>query len=270
MKKQTAFALLGLMTLAGGSWLAAQQRDSIRTSSPYELPPLIELAEEAGGARPAEVPQKARRPAGANSATSPVRASPRQRSAQDPRPPAESYYEEAARYPEVAREFYDLSVAGQKYYTPGMQQRMTSEDAARMRSFQEAIRELRKAESADEKSAARDRVTKLVSEQLEVDLANREKELVAIEQRAKELRKQLEERKTAKPELLKMLVMLIDNPQVGLGIPPEWMQMLMRGQSDLNRQGFPIDNAFLVEPRFGDEQPPQRAAPPAALPPSIE
>ncbi len=57
-----------------------------------------------------------------------------------------------------------------------------SADAARMRAFQDAIRELREAENDAEKTAARDQVTKLVSEQLDADLENREKELAAIEQ----------------------------------------------------------------------------------------
>lgn len=50
------------------------------------------------------------------------------------------------------------------------------------------------------------------------------------------------------PISLDFLVMLIDNPQVGLGIPPEWMQMLMRGQADRNRQGQSIFVPAEIEP----------------------
>lgn len=237
MTKQICLTALGLLTLVGGSWLVAQTsdpalipQDNVPASTPGDL-----------SQTSAAQPPLARRP---SEAASGQRSTNRTgaRLAQD------SYRQDAQRYLEDARAYGEVRVAGQPIIFPGNQQRMNPEDAARMRAFQEAIRELRTSENDDDKAAARGLVTKLVSEQLDADLANREKELAAIEQRAKELRKQLEERKTAKPELLKMLVMLIDNPQVGLGIPPEWMQMLMRGQADRNRQGQKIYAPHEIEP----------------------
>lgn len=230
MKKQITLAALGLLTLAGGSWLAAQQRDTVRTTRPTESA----LPDEPAGvseARAGEDSTELRRP----SALSPKRASG-VRSAQNVRGGVVEVYRGNG-FLNDAQAFDEHRVYGPQLAF-GMPARMTPEEAARMRAFQDAIKELREAEDAAEKASARENVTKLVSEQLDADLENREKELAAIEQRAKELRKQLDERKTAKPELLKMLVMLIDNPQVGLGIPPEWMHMLMRGQPDRYREGF--------------------------------
>ena len=258
MKKQITLTALGLLTLAGGSWLAAQQREpGLATRSDTVARDENSSESEVTEARAGEEPAKARRP----SATSPLR-STRNRPAQDVRGQFESYQvyqDEAARFADEARSIGEIRVTGPGQFAFGMPARMTPEDAARMRAFQDAIRELREAEDGEDKTAAREQVTKLVSEQLDADLENREKELAAIEQRAKELRKQLEERKTAKPELLKMLVMLIDNPQVGLGIPPEWMQMLMRGQPDRYRQGFPMN--------FGEAGFPSTTPIPPAMPP---
>jgi len=273
MKKQITIVALGLLTLAGGSWLAAQQRDSVRTTrssdfgSPNSPAPADDLVREA---RPEEEPAKdssgtpfgSQRP-GENATRQPGRPQP----AQGARGTRDFYHEDVARYPEEVRRIDEGRAFGQGSTFPGMQQRMTPEDAARMRAFQDAIKELREADNSDEKADARERVTKLVSEQLEVDLDNREKELAAIGQRAKELRKQLDERKAAKPELLKMLAMLTDNPQVGLGIPPEWMQMLMRGQQERYRQGFPINGPFGTSGMY-PPAPPQPAMPPSAVYPS--
>jgi hypothetical protein len=254
MKKQISLMALGLFTLVGGSWLAAQQRDAVRTTR-TDRSDEVSAPAAASDSRRAEAPTKARRPTAAAAA----------RPAQEARRAVDQFHPEVARFPEAGspaevRAFDEWQIAGPQVVF-GMQPRMTPEDAARMRAFQDAIKELRGAEDEAEKATARERVAKLVSEQLDADLDSREKELTAIEQRAKELRKQLEERKTAKPELLKMLVMLIDNPQVGLGIPPEWMQMLMRGQPDRHRFSPVLDpNAPLMLP----------AAPPRPNVPSVD
>lgn len=284
MKKQITFTALSLLTLVGGSWLAAQQRDSAGdTRSRNATPDVSVQQDESGeeGAASETVTEKRFMGATRNGATieSTQRAT-RPRPAQDARGPAE-FREDEVRFPEEARRFDEARVfveepyvmfgaQGEHYNVARFnqlgfpQQRMTPDDAARMRAFQDAIRELREAENTEEKTFARERVTKLVSEQLDADLENREVELAAIEQRAKELRKQLDERKTAKPELLKMLVMLIDNPQVGLGIPPEWMQMLMRGQPERYRQGPNAQTGTTTLGGLGPAVPPRPALPPRA------
>ncbi len=263
MKKQITLAALGLLSLVGGSWLAAQQREldlPARSSAPGALAEEFPSADAVSPARPAEDPAKPRRA----SSPSPQRSLSTTRPVQAARANTERYREDVAGFYVEEPTVRELNVADQRLWLPESRQRRLPEDMARMREFQDAIKELREADNDEDKLAARDRVTNLVSEQLETDLVNREKELAAIEQRAKELRKQLEERKTAKPELLKMLVMLIDNPQVGLGIPPEWMQMLMRGQPDRDRPAFPstmpADTLFSA-PRTPPSTPPQPPAP---------
>jgi hypothetical protein len=240
MKKQITLTILSLITLAGGSWLAAQQREALRTTSPnssrYEdlLPGALPAASAgpidlADPERQAAQPPIRRATASARTMNPAARALPANVKAEGGPP---DYYTQQV-FGVQASMPGQFGMPGVTYPQPT---RMTPEDAARMRAFQEAIRALRSAESDEDKTAAREEVTELVSEQLDSDLANREEELDAIERRAKELRKQLDERKSAKPEMLKMLVMLIDNPQVGLGIPQEWMQMLMRGQPSGNQQ----------------------------------
>ena len=221
MNKNIKLAVLSSLTLLGGSWVAAQQEEPARRATVEDEAPRATSPDQAAGvaARAAEAPRA---------------------SAGNPRPQNFNRSLREGRSPNPDAGWASTGVAisdsmlAQVHEVHRMSP-MSPEEAARMRAFQDAIRELRTAKSEDDKAAARKEVTDLVSEQLDADLENREKELAAIEQRAKELRKQLDERKTAKPELLKMLVMLIDNPQVGLGIPPEWMQMLMRGQSAPNR-----------------------------------
>ncbi len=275
MKKQFILSSLGVLTLVGGSWVAAQQRESDRPSYPGASSRAVDRAASESPVdrydanspdAPAEGKNSSYR---RNSDNALPRASSRARPGQDPRSDfdtrADNFYEELPGFIPAGQSFAEIGSndPGAITYLPSAfraswLQRMSPADAARMRAFQDAIRELREAENDAEKTAARDQVTKLVSEQLDADLENREKELAAIEQRAKELRKQLDERKTAKPELLKMLVMLIDNPQVGLGIPPEWMQMLMRSQP-------PRAQSIFIPERL---LPPQPAAPPAATAPS--
>lgn len=247
MKRHLALTTLSLFTLAGGSWLAAQQQEAARATTAASR----DVAEQEDDHRAVEDKPSERRVADAKpKAESPKTRTPSATSAKAaPRAPQVFRSDDGFRREDDAEFTENLPGAdqprvGDRFFPVLDRQlrmtRMSPADADRMRSFQDAVKQLREAENSEGKAAARDQVEKLVSEQLDIDLESREKELAAIEQRAMELRKQLEERKTAKPELLKMLVMLIDNPQVGLGIPPEWMQMLMRGQPDRYGAAFPV------------------------------
>ncbi len=279
MKKNLTLALLSALTIAGGSWLAAQQdepapaQESRQPSSESPSRPR-EASNIAEGAR------ASRNRGGDRAAASPAQSRAGQQPSNDlnrnqfpnggPSPTVLPRYAAPQFAPQSGESFgatwttYPNAV---HYDTP-----MSQEDVARMREFQAAIRELREAKDDEEKKEARDKVTQLVSDQLDADLANREEELAAIEQRAKELRKQLDERKTAKPELLKMLIMLVENPQVGLGIPPEWMQMLMRGSNSgfpsTLGPGIPPGGGSQVFYQYGAGAPsmPAPALPPSALP----
>lgn len=102
----------------------------------------------------------------------------------------------------------------------------TREDAQSAREFRETVDALRKAKTDEEKAEVREKLNTLVAKQLDQDLADREKRLIEIEAKAKELREQLQQRKATKTEIQKMLVMLIENPQGGLGLPPSWMNAI--------------------------------------------
>ena len=270
MNKNIKLAVLSALTLAGGSWVAAQQDEPARRASSDDERSQVKSAAQASEdadtqeVRPAEPPRAS---AGARTIRSTNRAQ------QDYRFPSGSPDRKMqekfnAISPAFSGQRIDISTLARTHEM----HRMSPEDAARMRAFQDAIRELRGSKDDESKAAAREEVTRLVSEQLDADLENRESELAAIEQRAKELRKQLDERKTAKPELLKMLVMLVDNPQVGLGIPPEWMQMLMRGQPNNNQfQAFGVSpDLFFNSTNSPPEFPPNPPSPPDAPATSLD
>ncbi len=103
---------------------------------------------------------------------------------------------------------------------------MSPEDIKKANDFAKAIEQLRKAKTETEKEESRKVINDMVSEQLDRDLAEREKRLAEIEAKAKELREQLTARKQSKAEIQKMLVLLIENPQGGLGLPPAWMNQI--------------------------------------------
>jgi hypothetical protein len=106
--------------------------------------------------------------------------------------------------------------------------------------FRKAVDVLQKAQSVEEKAAAREQLGKIVGAQLEHDLQEREAKLAHIEARAKELREQLEQRRASKAEMQKMLLMLIESPETGLGLPPAWLGTVLR-QPTLNPQyGLPM------------------------------
>lgn len=103
---------------------------------------------------------------------------------------------------------------------------LSSEEQQQAKEFRDTLAQLRSAGTAEEKDAARERLSTIVSAQLERDFQDRERKLVEIETRAKMLRDQLEQRRTSKAEIQKMLMLMIENPETGLGLPPAWMSML--------------------------------------------
>lgn len=125
----------------------------------------------------------------------------------------------------------------------------TREDAQSAREFRETVDALRKAKTDEEKAEVRDKLNALVAKQLDQDLADREKRLLEIEAKAKELREQLQQRKTTKTEIQKMLVMLIENPQGGLGLPPSWMNAI---NQPVNNYPFPTTAPYTLLPQLNN------------------
>ncbi len=118
--------------------------------------------------------------------------------------------------------------------------------AARMfRDLVLAVRQAAPGQSAEE---ARDKLRSVLEHQIEQDLKQREQSLANIEARAQELREQLEERRQSKDETVKLLMMLVENPSAGLGLPDLWVQWLVQdsaGQAVLTPQRDPrLNNNF--------------------------
>ncbi len=101
------------------------------------------------------------------------------------------------------------------------------EELKRLEIFRDAVLECRKKhDSPEAQEKARTALETLVAEQMDRDLETREQQLAEIEAQAKQLREQLEQRKSAKPEFVKLIMMMIENPAAGIGLPAEWMNAI--------------------------------------------
>ena len=115
-------------------------------------------------------------------------------------------------------------------------------DSKETQAFYKLVAEMRKAKDKEAKEEKRKQLQDMLSGQLDRDLAQREEQLQKIEERAKQLRDQLEARRESKAEMLKLLMMLVENPSAGFGLPDEWMRTLMRSNGGRLpvAQGFPV------------------------------
>jgi hypothetical protein len=137
---------------------------------------------------------------------------------------------------------------------------MTAEEIEETQQLQQLLQKIRSGTQADEgESDYRDELMRLLGKQLDRDLATREERLKEIEQRAAELRTQLEARRKNKEQMLEILMMLAENPSAGLGIPPQWMQAL-EGETN-GAQSWPVqgppDAYFLPDANPRDYRPAQ-------------
>ncbi len=107
----------------------------------------------------------------------------------------------------------------------------SEEMQAESQRLETLLENLRNPDASESQEQARQELTELLSGQLDRDLQQREVALVAIEERAKELRKQLELRRSNKEKTIEMLLMIAENPTAGLGIPEQWMRMLAPSKS---------------------------------------
>ncbi len=104
--------------------------------------------------------------------------------------------------------------------------KLSKEEFESAQEFRQTVEALRNAKTDEEKADIRAKLNDLVGKQIDQDLADRERRLTELEAKAKQLREQLQQRKQTKAEIQKMLVMLIENPQGGLGLPPAWMNAI--------------------------------------------
>lgn len=129
-------------------------------------------------------------------------------------------------------------------------QALSPEEQQQAKEFRDAVAQLRKADNDEDKKAARERLSEMISAQLDRDFEQREQKLAEIEARAKELREQLEHRRNTKSDIQKMLLMLIENPEAGLGLPPAWMNSVMS-----QPRGVPADPYGTPQPRPFESDP---------------
>ncbi len=112
----------------------------------------------------------------------------------------------------------------------GSGQPATFEEAEEAKRFRALVQRLRQGGEAEDADEVRQKLRDILSAQLERDLERREAILKRIEQRAEQLRKQLQTRRENTEQTLTMLLMLVENPTAGLGIPDYWMRSLLTPQ----------------------------------------
>lgn len=91
----------------------------------------------------------------------------------------------------------------------------------RNRKLRDALKSLRTAKTVEAKTKAKEAVTKLLKEQFDADLKQREKEIANIEARIRQLRSVLEKRRTARDEIIQLQLKVIVNEAEGLGFPKQ-------------------------------------------------
>ncbi|MDB5342762.1 MAG: hypothetical protein JWP89_1139 [Schlesneria sp.] len=96
---------------------------------------------------------------------------------------------------------------------------ISAEELKQLQAMQAAKEKLKKAQNEAARKEATDVIQKSLIKQFEQDLAQREKELAAAEERLKTLRQQLDKRKLAKDEIITLRLKTIVNNAEGLGFP---------------------------------------------------
>ena len=96
---------------------------------------------------------------------------------------------------------------------------ISDDEFKQLKGFHAARQKLKDAKDEAGRKIAIDVMQKYLATQFEQDLAEREKELSAVEERLKALRQQLDKRKQAKEEIVSLRLKTIVNNVEGLGFP---------------------------------------------------
>jgi hypothetical protein len=100
-------------------------------------------------------------------------------------------------------------------------EQLSAEENEQNQAFKEAIQALKDSKDDEAKKKATNTVRDQLTKQFERDLAEREKELAAVEERLRSLRQQLEKRKASKDDIIGLRLKTIVNNAEGLGFPGE-------------------------------------------------
>lgn len=245
MKRVFGICLVGLVAVGTSSW--AQQSDeqgttkSVPSADGRDKPAKDKPNESVDESAPARAGVRPTLPSAASARVDPNRPGsgyPYVNSAPQTVAPTAppTYYQVPTWAPYQNSTYYQLpspypaGIAPTSPYLPAAENESTQK-------FRQAIRALHAAKTNEEKAEVREKLNELVSKQLDEDFVEREKRLSELEAKTKQLREQLQERRQTKAEIQKMLVMLIENPQGGLGLPPAWMNVI-------NQQGLPPQMVF--------------------------
>ena len=94
-----------------------------------------------------------------------------------------------------------------------------AEELAAAKKLQEAIKSLNNSSEPEAQKKATDTIQQQLSEQFDLDLKEREKELAEVEAKVKSLREQLDKRKAAREDIISLRLKTITNDAAGLGFP---------------------------------------------------
>jgi hypothetical protein len=117
-----------------------------------------------------------------------------------------------------------------------------AEELAAAKKLQEAIKSLNQSSDPEVQKTATDTIQQQLSEQFDLDLKQREKELADVEAKVKSLREQLDKRKAARDDIISLRLKTITNDAAGLGFPGG------SGASEPSEDLLPPTNAPLYEP----------------------
>lgn len=119
-----------------------------------------------------------------------------------------------------------------------------AEELAAAKKIQEAIKSLKDSSEPEAQKTATDTIQQQLSEQFDLDLKQREKELADVEAKVKSLREQLDKRKAAREDIISLRLKTITNDAAGLGFPGG------SGASEPSEDLLPPSNAPLYEPNL--------------------
>lgn len=105
-----------------------------------------------------------------------------------------------------------------------------------------AISELKKSESDDDRKAAIENLRGVLEDQYDESLDNYEKYLASLEEQIKEMRSQIDKRRDAKMELVDLRLKMLVNEADGLGWPDERPGRFFSGQGFRNI--YPTTSGF--------------------------
>ncbi len=121
---------------------------------------------------------------------------------------------------------------------------ISPEAAKQLQEFQQAVAALRSAKTDEDRATAKDELQALLLNQMERELKAHEVQLAEIEARAANLRQQIEERRSAKTEIAKVMLMMIENPGMEL-LPASWTQSLAPPATQIRGYAYPNINGQL-------------------------